>query len=199
LTLRDFLQRNSVYDVDRILLDAAHDAKAIYELLNQQEIEAFIDLNPRTKFNSSSDSDVKISELGKPICPAGHKMRPNGFEKAKNRIKWRCPKTKGCKNSCLSPCSTAKFGRTFHTFPKDDLRMFTKTPRSTKEWNDVYKRRSSVERSNKRQKVDYKLEDGRHRSTKMHTIRLYAIMMCQHIDAWFAELQEQIKLSQMFV
>lgn len=198
-TLRDFLQRNSVYDVDRILLDAAHDAKAIYKLLNHQKIEAFIDLNPRTKFNFSCESDIQISELGTPICPAGYEMKRNGFEKSKNRLKWRCPKTKGCNNSCDSPCSDAKYGRTFHTYQKDDLRIFTATPRSSKEWDDIYKRRSSVERSNKREKVDYKLEHGRHRSTKMHTIRLYAIMMCQHIDAWFAELHEQIKLSQMFV
>lgn len=44
--------------------------------------------------------------------------------------------------------------------------------------------RTSVERSNKREKIDYKLEDGRHRSTKMWYCRLYAIMMLQHLDAW---------------
>ena len=42
----------------------------------------------------------------------------------------------------------------------------------------------SVERSNKREKIDYKLEDGRHRSSKMWYCRLYAIMMLQHLDAW---------------
>ncbi len=33
-------------------------------------------------------------------------------------------------------------------------------------------------------KEDYKLEDGRHRSTKMWYCRLYGIMMLQHLDAW---------------
>lgn len=43
---------------------------------------------------------------------------------------------------------------------------------------------ASVERSNKREKEDYKLEGGRHRSSKMWYCRLYAIMMLQHLDAW---------------
>ncbi len=41
-----------------------------------------------------------------------------------------------------------------------------------------------MERSSKREKEDYKLEDGRHRSTKMWYCRLYGIMMLQHLDAW---------------
>ncbi len=46
-----------------------------------------------------------------------------------------------------------------------------------------YDGRTSVERSNKREKEDYKLEYGRHRSTKMWYCRLYGIMMLQHLDA----------------
>ena len=41
-----------------------------------------------------------------------------------------------------------------------------------------------VERSNKREKQDYKLEDEKHRTTKMWYCRLYGIMMCQHLDGW---------------
>ena len=44
--------------------------------------------------------------------------------------------------------------------------------------------RTSVERSNKREKIDFKLESGRHRSTKMWYCRLYHILMLQHLDAW---------------
>ena len=47
-----------------------------------------------------------------------------------------------------------------------------------------YDRRTSVERSNKREKEDYKLEDGRHRSSMMWYCRLYCTMMLQHLDAW---------------
>ena len=57
-------------------------------------------------------------------------------------------------------------------------------PRDSKAWEKEYNRRTSVERSKKREKEDYKLEDGRHRSTKMWYCRLYGIMMLQHLDAW---------------
>ena len=32
--------------------------------------------------------------------------------------------------------------------------------------------------------VHFKLEDGRHRSTKMWYCRLYLILMLQHLDDW---------------
>ncbi len=196
ITLRDFSQRYNLSPIERILLDSAHDAKAIYEVLEDNNIEAFIDLNPRTKHNLSTDCDISISYEGIPICSKNIPMRSNGFDKAHNRIKWRCPLAKGKLISCDKPCSTASYGRTFHTSHKSNLRIFTKTPRSSDKWHNIYKRRTSVERSNKREKVDYHLEAGRHRSTKMHSIRLYAIMMCQHIDAWYSHLKDNFNLKE---
>jgi len=193
----EFTQRFTLGTIDKFLLDAAHDAEAIYELLEHQGVEAFIDLNPRTKANFSSESDIKISPKGIPICPIDKEMKHNGYDKSQNRQKWRCPLSTCGKNTCKKPCSTAKYGRTFHTFSKDNLRLFPKTTRSSDKWKFVYKRRTSVERSNKREKVDYKLEAGRHRSTKMWYIRLYCIMMCQHIDAWYSVKKDTLKLSEI--
>lgn len=193
----EFSQRFSLGTVERMLLDAAHDAEAIYELLIHQKIEPFIDLNPRTKKNYSSDGDIKISSKGIPICAIGKEMKPNGYDISQKRQKWRCSLACGTKNSCKSPCSTAKYGRTFHTFSNDNLRLFTKTPRSSDKWQLTYKRRTSIERSNKREKIDYHLEAGRHRSTKMWYIRIYCIMMCQHIDAWYSEKKKTLKLSEL--
>lgn len=193
----EFAQRFSLGTVDKFLLDAAHDAEAIYELLEHQGIEPFIDLNPRTKKNFSSECDIQISPEGIPICPIGKEMKPNGYDKSQNRQKWRCPLTTGTKNTCKKPCSTAKYGRTFHTFSKDNLRLFPNTARSSEKWKLVYKRRTSIERSNKREKVDYQLEEGRHRSTKMWYIRVYCTMMCQHIDAWYSVKKDSLKLSEV--
>jgi hypothetical protein len=190
----EFSQRFSLGTIDRILLDAAHDAEAIYKLLVHNNIEPFIDLNPRTKKNYSSDGDIKISAKGIPICPIGKEMKPNGYDISQNRQKWKCPLACRTNNTCTSPCSTAKYGRTFHTFSEDNLRLFPKTPRSSEKWQLIYKRRTSVERSNKREKIDYQLEAGRHRSTKMWYIRTYCIMMCQHIDAWYSKQKDTLKL-----
>ncbi len=45
----EFLQRFALGTIGRMLLDAAHDAEAIYELLHCQDVEPFIDLNSRSK------------------------------------------------------------------------------------------------------------------------------------------------------
>lgn len=111
-------------------------------------------------------------------------MKPDGVEPNRNRCKWRCPKAgkSGC--HCETPCSDSPYGRVVHTPTKDNPRMFNIPPRNSKEWDKEYDRRTSVERSNKREKEDYKLEDGRHRSSMMWYCRLYCTMMLQHLDAW---------------
>ncbi|WP_334077566.1 hypothetical protein [Paenibacillus sanfengchensis] len=49
----EFSQRFTLGMVDKMLLDAAHDAGAIYDLLAHQHIEPFIDLNARSVSNGS--------------------------------------------------------------------------------------------------------------------------------------------------
>lgn len=179
----EFKQRFTLGTVDKMLLDAAHDAEAIYILLDRQNIEPFIDLNNRSKKNTATDSDIQISPMGIPICPKGNEMKPNGFDKSQNRRKWRCSPSCGCSN--------AKYGRTYHTHSSDNLRFFPKTARGSEKWKLTYKRRTSIERSNKREKIDYKLESGRHRSTMMWYIRIYGIMICQHMDAWYVSQKDE--------
>ncbi|MCZ2840186.1 transposase [Modestobacter sp. VKM Ac-2985] len=185
----EFTQRFTLGTFDKILLDAAHDAEAIYRLIDQQNQEPIIDLNKRGKKNIEMGGDIRISPEGVPICPNGKKMRPNGYDKSQNRQKWRCSPSCGC--------STAKYGRTFHTHSKDNLRLFPKTSRETDQWKTIYKRRTSVERSNKREKIDYALEAGSHRSTMMWYIRIYGIMMCQHIDAWYQHSKDEINIKEL--
>jgi len=182
----EFKQRFTLGTIDKMLLDAAHDAEAIYLLLDHQNIEPFIDLNNRSKKNTATDSDMKISPTGIPICSANLEMSSNGYDHTQDRQKWRCPLACGTENSCATPCSKAKYGRTFHTHKSDNLRLFPKTVRGSEKWDLTYKRRTSIERSNKREKIDYKLESGRHRSTQVWYIRIYATMICQHLDAWFS-------------
>ena len=88
----------------------------------------------------------------------------------------------GC--SCSTPCSDSKYGRTVHLAIKDNPRLINFPPRDSEEWKLEYNDRTSSERSNKREKIDFQLESGRHRSTKMGYCRLYHILMLQHLDAW---------------
>ena len=173
------------FHIEKLLLDSAHDAYPVYEYCRQENITPFIDLNPGHTRHFTYKDDFTIDEDGVPICKMGLRMHKDGYEAAKHRAKYRCPKAdrkRGC--FCEHPCSPAKYGRTVHIFTDDNPRLFNIPPRDSKAWKKEYDGRTSVERSNKREKEDYKLEDGRHRSTKMWYCRLYGIMMLQHLDAW---------------
>ena len=101
-----------------------------------------------------------------PVCPSGGRIRRDGVEVAKGRMKFKCPKISH-KNGCISctcetPCSDAKYGRTVHLVMKDNPRLFNNPPRSSKEWKLKYNARTSAERSNKREKLDFKRKESGH-------------------------------------
>lgn len=173
------------FHLEKLLLDSAMDGIAIFNYCKQECITPFIDLKKTNNGNFKYKDTFTIDRNGVPRCKLGLRMHHDGYERKKNRWKFRCPKAdrkRGC--FCEAPCSPAKYGRTVHTQLKDNPQIFNIPPRDSKEWKKEYNRRTSVERSNKREKQDYKLEDGKHRSTKMWYCRLYGIMMLQHLDAW---------------
>lgn len=173
------------YLVSKWLLDSAHDAMAYYSYCRKKHIQPFIDLNEKRGIKVKYKDDFTIGKDGIPVCKAGRKMNRDGSEPSKARLKYRCPlasRKYGC--SCENPCSDSKYGRTVHLAMKDNPRLINFPPRNSEEWKMEYNARTSAERSNKREKIDFKLESGRHRSTKMWYCRLYHIMMLQHLDAW---------------
>ncbi len=186
--------------VSKLLLDSAHDAMPYYEYCAENKIKPFIDLNGKGGRPPVYKDDFTIADDGVPVCREGFRMRRDGIEKAKGRMKFRCPKIRsiyGCKIcSCKNRCSDSWYGRTVHLVLKDNPRLFNDPPRSSKQWKLEYNARTSSERCNKRQKIDYRLEDGRHRSSKMWYCRLFAIMMCQHLDAW--DLPKSSRLKDLF-
>ena len=173
------------FHVNKWLLDSAHDAMPYYLYCRKNGISPFIDLNEKRGIKVKYKDDFTIGKDGIPVCLAGLKMNHDGTEPSKARIKYRCPlasRKNGC--SCAHPCSDSKYGRTVHLAMKDNPRLINFPPRDSEAWKKEYDARTSAERSNKREKIDFKLEDGRHRSTKMWYCRLYHILMLQHMDAW---------------
>jgi hypothetical protein len=182
------------FKVKKLLLDSAHDAMPLYQYFKANSITPFIDLNKKRGIKETYKNDFTIGKDGIPVCKAGRKMNRDGVEKSKCRIKFRCPLTsRKYGNSCNNPCSNAKYGRTVHLAMKDNPRLFNIPPRESKKWKVEYNARTSVERSNKRQKLDFLLESGRHRSTKMWYCRLYNILMLQHLDAWDLPFESDLK------
>lgn len=86
---------------------------------------------------------------GVPVCKLGLRMKPDGVESNRNRYKWRCPKANKWGCDYKNPCSNSPYEPVIHTA------------------QHTTHRRTFVERSNKREKEYYKLEDGRHRSSMM--------------------------------
>lgn len=183
--------------VTRILLDSAHDAMPYYEYCLNHGIVPFIDLNADRGRPPVYKNDFTINNEGVPICREGHTMRRDGTESSRGRTKFKCPRISFANGkitcTCKNPCSNAKYGRTVHLVMKDNPRLFNDPPRSSKEWKLQYRARTSAERCNKREKIDYKLEDGRYRSSMMWYCRLFAIMMCQHLDAWALPKASRLK------
>ncbi len=172
-------------EVSNLLLDSAHDAMPYYEYCLENGISPFIDLNGN---GTVQQDDITLDKDGRPICSAGLRMIRDGCEKDRKRIKFRCPKAwKGHPCSCDTPCSATDYGRVTHLYTADNPRMINVPARGSKQWKEMYSKRTSSERTNKRIKNDYKLEDGRHRSSRMWYCRLYCIMMLQHLNAWSQE------------
>jgi len=183
--------------VKKLLLDSAHDAMPYYTYCKDNGITPFIDLNWKCGRPPVYKDDISINSDGIPLCPEGHAMKQAAVEPSKGRIKYRCPKISFIGGSphctCENPCSDAKYGRNVHLILKDNPRLFNEPPRGSEEWKLEYNARTSAERCNKREKIDYKLEDGRYRSSKMWYCRLFAIMMCQHLDAWTLPKTSRLK------
>ena len=112
------------FRIEKLLLDSAHDAYAVYEYCRRENIKPFIDLNP---------GHFTIDDDGVPVCKLGLRMHKDGYEAAKHRAKSRCPKANRKRVCfCERPCSPAKYGRTVHIFTDDNPRLFNIPPRDSK-------------------------------------------------------------------
>ncbi|MDQ0221066.1 transposase [Peribacillus cavernae] len=69
----EFTQRFTLGTFDKILLDAAHDAEAIYRLIDQQNQEPIIDLNKRSKKNMETGGTFVFRPKGFPYARTARK------------------------------------------------------------------------------------------------------------------------------
>jgi hypothetical protein len=169
--------------------DSAHDNYPTYDLLSARSITPFIALNERHAGYYQLDAHFTTDKSGVPICPKEERMVLCGFCPDRCRLKWRCPRAA---HHCAKPCqcSPSAYGRVFYTKPADDPRLFTHPPRGSRAWKEAYRNRTSVERSHKRKKIDFHLEQARVRSRRQWAVRIFLMAICQHALAW-VDLFEQ--------
>ncbi|MBQ6886433.1 MAG: transposase [Lachnospiraceae bacterium] len=164
-TLTDFFKAHPLINPKTFLGDAAFDSAYIYRSLltgdtfNQSHFEkAYIPLNNRSKIKS----EYTVNENGIPCCPndSSLPMKTDGTKTTHNGVKkykFVCPKTiwdynpktrkSHRKCTCENPCTSSKCGRMIYIYPEQNLRAYPGTLRGTKEWDETYKVRTTVERS----------------------------------------------------
>ena len=76
------------YNVSKLLLDSAHDAMPYYQYCKCENITPFIDLNGKGGRPPVYKNDFTIDLDGVPVCSAGCRMRRDGIDVAKGRIKF---------------------------------------------------------------------------------------------------------------
>src|SRR6266508_1583688 len=163
--------------------DSAHDNYPTYHLLSARSITPIIALNERHTGYYQLDGDFTTDSTGVPICPKREPMAASGFCPDRCRQKWRCPRA-AHRLSKPCQCSPSAYGRAFYTKPADDPRLFTRPPRNSKAWKKAFKDRTSAERSHKRKKIDFHLEQARVRSRRQWAVRIFLMAICQHALAW---------------
>ncbi|HEX2261593.1 MAG TPA: transposase [Candidatus Binatia bacterium] len=169
--------------------DSAHDNYPTYDLLGARSITPIIALNERHTGYYQLDGHFTTDKSGVPVCPKGETLVAGGFCPDRRRMKWRCPRAA---HHCAKPCqcSPSAYGRVFYTKLADDPRLFTHPPRGSRAWKEAYKDRTSAERSHKRKKIDFHLEQARVRSRRQWAVRIFLMAICQHALAW-VDLFEQ--------
>jgi len=166
------------------LADGAMDNYPTYKLLQFYSMIPFIPLDSNAKF---PDKDLPpgvlcFDDKGEPICMGGIPYKDCRYSYPKG-IKYRCWfDYYGIDKPCS--CSNSNYGRTIYIKPDYDPRLFPPVPRGSDAFKAMFKRRTSVERSNKRILVDYCIENGRCRSSKQRFVRATLAVINIHLDAW---------------
>lgn len=131
------------------VMDAGYDQQKNYEAAHNNSAQAIIPLNLRNE----KEPPAGILSNGTPICSMGYEMVYWGADK--NILKFRCPHILG-KVDCpfgSAWCSGSNYGLVKKVNIKDDLRRYSSPHRNTRKWEDLYDRRTAVERVNSRLKT----------------------------------------------
>jgi len=97
-------------NINKLLLDSAHDTLPLYQYCHSAGITPFIDLNLKRGISLHIDDDFTVGQDGIPVCKFGLKLRRDGVERPKLRLKFRCPLASRINGvTCTNPCSEAKY------------------------------------------------------------------------------------------
>lgn len=187
--------------IETLAYDKAADSNDVHELLSKDNIRAVIQNrslwqgeHERKLPGHDGNSNIVYDEAGTVYCydqvsdpPVRHKMAYNGYEAARETLKYRCPaKHEGWECPMSKVCNAGKrYGLTVRVPREIDLRRFPAVPRATKKFERLYKGRTAVERVNARLKVFWGADDGNVTGSRRFFALLGTILV---VHAGFATL-----------
>jgi hypothetical protein len=163
--------------IETLAYDKAADDGKVHELLHEAGVKPLI--QNRSLWPKEGDQEKTLGgriplhvvhdEAGTLFCydtvsepPVRRAMAYIGHEKERQTLKYRCPaRHEGF--TCVSEekCNAGKsYGMTVRVPQEVDLRRYPPIPRATKQFERLYKGRTSVERVNARFKVFWGIDDG---------------------------------------
>ncbi len=208
-TLRDFFQEHPLIKPSVFLGDSAFDSIDIYnELLGKDGLgfkKAFIPLNSA---HNLKYPDCHINDDGLPCCPKDStlSMKPETSDSHLRcgipTLKYVCPMMSWVKcedgkyrrrTTCENPCTDSPCGRMFYVYPEKNLRTFPGTTRGTKEWDDTYKIRGTVEQSINQFKNSFCVAGRKTRNALTTEADLYLAGITQLVTVLIADSIHQHK------
>ena len=162
--------------IKTLAYDKAGDDVKVHQLLDANGIKPVI--KNRTSWKTEDErmlpghdgtSNIVYDEAGAIYCydktsdpPVRHQMAYIGHEPQRRTLKYRCPAMhRGWKCPNDDRCNRGlKYGKTVRVSCDIDLRRFTPIPRQTKQFERLYKQRTTVERANARLKIYWGADDG---------------------------------------
>jgi hypothetical protein len=163
--------------IKTLAYDKAADDGKVHQKLKQAHIKPVIqnrslwDKAEKERMLPEHDrnSNIVYDEAGTLYCYdrksdpiVRHRMAYIGHEPSRGTLKYRCPAMhEGWSCPMSSVCNAGKkYGLTVRVKQEIDLRRFPPIPRATKQFERLYKGRTSVERVNARFKIFWGADDG---------------------------------------
>lgn len=187
--------------IETLAYDKAADTNDVHKTLAKRSVKPVVQMRELWKEepermlpHHDGNSNVVYDEAGTLYCydrqsdpMTRHKMAFIGHEAERGTLKYRCPaRHEGWRCPSESVCNAGKkYGKTIRVKEEIDLRRFPPIPRATKQFERLYKGRTSVERVNARLKIFWGADDGNIAgSTRFHA-RIGVVMI---VHAAFATL-----------
>jgi hypothetical protein len=179
--------------IETLAYDKAADDVAVHELLDDHGIKPVVQIRKMWRDGESEKViggriplHVVHDEAGTVFCydtqsepPIRRPMSYDGHEASRGTLKYRCPaRVEGFVCGSEDKCNADKpYGMTVRVDQQIDMRRFPPIPRATKQFERLYKGRTSVERVNARLKVFWGIDDGHVKGSRRFHAHVGAVMV----------------------